>query len=260
MIFPLIACGNNDENGQENQNQSQGENQIDEDGDSNAGSDDVITIASFPDQPKDALMSAIEAANLDFDVEIIEYPQNEYENKIKMAFGTDAGTDIVLIDGPNVASYAVTGVLEPLDSYWDDDDFNDLVDSSKSTATYLDKIWCAPLNEANTLIFYNKDVFDELGIEAPKKLEDTWTFDELLDVCEKVTIPGERYAIMPQMFSLANLNEGMAFTQMLWIWMAGGNVLNEDATKSDGYFNSDESKAGIEFYAISTGFVDKGYD
>ena len=42
-----------------------------------------ITLASFPDQPKDALMAAIENANLDFDVEIIEYPQNEYEKKSK---------------------------------------------------------------------------------------------------------------------------------------------------------------------------------
>lgn len=223
---------------------------------SGGGSDVKITLASFPDQPKDALMAAIDNADLPFEVEIIEYPQNEYENKIKMAFGSNTSTDLILMDGPNIASYASTDVLEPLDEYWDEEDFIDLVDASKTAMTWNGNIWAAPLNESNTVLFYNKKVFDELNIEAPTKLEDAWTFEELLDVCEKVTIPGERYAIQPQMFTLDNKNEGMAFTQMLWLWMSGGEILNEDATKADGYFNSEESKKGIRFYAE---LFSKGY-
>jgi fructooligosaccharide transport system substrate-binding protein len=208
-----------------------------------------VTLASFPDQPKDALEAAIKAANLDFDVDIIEYPQNEYENKVKMAFGSNTATDLILMDGPNIASYATTGVLEPLDSYWDKSDFSDLVASSQSTVTWNSHIWAAPLNEANTVLFYNKKIFDELGIVAPKKLEDAWTFQQLMDVCKKVTIPGKRYAIQPQMFSLANKNEGMTFTQMLWLWMAGGSVIAPDGSTATGYFDSAASKKGIQFYA-----------
>ncbi len=209
----------------------------------------TITIASFPDQPKDALLAAIEAANLGFKVEIVEYPQNEYENKIKMAFGAGNATDLVLIDGPNTASYAAAGVLEPLDAYWPTEDFDDLVPSAKSTASWNGKIWVAPLNESNTVLFYNKKVFDELGIIAPVKVDEAWTFEELLEVCEKVTIPNERYAIQPQMFSLANKNEGQTYTQMLWLWMGGGEVIAPDGSTATGYFNSAESKAGIKFYA-----------
>lgn len=215
-------------------------------------SDEVvkITLASFPDQPKDALMAAFDSAGLEgIELEIIEYPQNEYENKIKMAFGSGTATDLILMDGPNIASYAASGVLEPLDSYWDDADFDDLVGSAQSAMVWEGQTWAAPLNESNTVMFYDKNVFDELGIKAPTTLEDAWTFEEFLDVCEQVTIPGERYAVQPQMFTMDNKNEGMAFTQMLWLWAAGGEVLNEDATKADGYFNSEESKAGIQYYA-----------
>lgn len=208
-----------------------------------------ITLASFPDQPKDALTAAIDNAKLDFDVEIVEYPQNEYENKIKMAFGSQSATDLILMDAPNVASYASSGVLEPLDTYWDKSDFGDLVPSSQTAMTWNGKIWAAPLNEANTLLFYNKDVFDQLGIKAPTKLEDAWTFDQLLDICKKVTIPGQRYAIQPQMFTMDNKNEGMTFTEMLWPWMSGGEILSPDATKADGFFNSEASKKGINFFA-----------
>ena len=216
----------------------------------------TITIASFPDQPKASLVAAIDAAQLDFDVEIIEYPQNEYENKIKMAFGAGNATDLVLIDGPNTASYAATGVLEPLDAYWDKADFEDLVASAQSTATWNGQIWVAPLNESNTVLFYNKKVFDELGIVAPTKVDEAWTFEQLLEVCEKVTIPGQRYAIQPQMFSMANKNEGQTYTQMLWLWMGGGEVIAPDGSTATGYFDSEESKAGISFYAD---LFNKGY-
>lgn len=209
----------------------------------------TITLASFPDQPKAALQAAIDAANLDFNVEIVEYPQNEYENKIKMAYGAGKATDLVLMDGPNIASYAVTGVLEPLDTYWDKADYDDLVDSAKSTVSWNGQVWAAPLNESNTVLFYNKKIFDELGIVPPTEVEEAWTFEELLEVCEKVTIPGQRYAIQPQMFSLANKNEGQTFTEMLWLWMGGGEVIAPDGSTATGYFDSAESKAGIQFYA-----------
>ena len=209
----------------------------------------TITLASFPDQPKAALQAAIDAANLDFNVEIVEYPQNEYENKIKMAYGAGKATDLVLMDGPNIASYAVTGVLEPLDAYWDKADYDDLVDSAKSTVSWNGQVWAAPLNESNTVLFYNKKIFDELGIVPPTEVEEAWTFEELLEVCEKVTIPGQRYAIQPQMFSLANKNEGQTFTEMLWLWMGGGEVIAPDGSTATGYFDSAESKAGIQFYA-----------
>lgn len=209
----------------------------------------TITLASFPDQPKAALQAAIDAANLDFNVEIVEYPQNEYENKIKMAYGAGKATDLVLMDGPNIASYAVTGVLEPLNAYWDEEDYNDLVDSAKSTVSWNNQVWAAPLNESNTVLFYNKKIFDELGIVPPTAVEEAWSFEQLLEVCEKVTVPGQRYAIQPQMFSLANKNEGQTYTEMLWLWMGGGEVIAPDGSTATGYFDSAESKAGIRFYA-----------
>lgn len=246
MIVPIVGgCGKTEPAGAQS-TESQPAAQASKD---SAAAPAKIKLASFPDQPKDALLAAIDSAKLDVEVEIIEYPQNEYENKIKMAFGSGTSTDLILMDGPNIASYAASGVLEPLDQYWDKQDFDDLVDSSKSAMTWNGSIWGAPLNESNTVLFYNKEVFDELGIVAPTKVEDAWTFEELMEVCKKVTIPGKRYAIQPQMFSLANKNEGMTYTQMLWLWMSGGEVLSPDGKTATGYFNSEASKKGIQFYA-----------
>ncbi len=220
-----------------------------------------ITLASFPDQPKAALEKAIAAANLDFDVEIIEYPQSEYESKIKMAFSSETPTDLVLMDGPNIASYASTGKIEPLDAYWDKEDFADLVPCSQSAMQWDGHIWAAPLNESNTVLYYNKKVFDELGIQAPTKVDEAWTFQQLMDACEKVVQKDAagnitRYAIQPQMFPMSQKNEGMTYTEQLWVWMAGGDFISADGKTATGVFDSKEAKAGLQFYAD---LYSKGY-
>lgn len=212
-----------------------------------------ITLASFAEHPKYAFEEAIAAANLPFEVEIIEYLQSEYESKIKLAFSAKTSTDLILMDAPNIASYASQGVLEALDSYWDKTDFDDLVDSSKTSMRWDRKIWAAPLNEANTLLFYNKKVFEKHGIKAPTKVSEAWTLDELYEVCKKVVAKNadgtiSMYAIQPQMVSLVNKHEGMTFTQLAWLNATGGDVLSKDGEKATGYFNSAEAKRGIDFY------------
>lgn len=220
-----------------------------------------VTLASFPDQPKAALEKAIAAANLPFDVEIIEYPQSEYESKIKMAFSSGTPTDIVLMDGPNVASYASSGALEPLEGYWAADDFADLVPSAQGSMQWDGHIWAAPLNESNTILYYNKPLFEQLGIEVPTSVDDAWTFERLFEVCEQVVerdAAGNvtRYAIQPQMFPISQKNEGMTYTEQLWVWMAGGNFISEDGTTASGVFDSEESKRGVQFFAD---LYQKGY-
>jgi fructooligosaccharide transport system substrate-binding protein len=213
----------------------------------------TVTLMSFPDISKVYMEENIKNAKLDFDVKIIEVPQNQYENKIKMAISSGQAPDLVLMDAPNIASYANSGALEPLDKYWDKSDFNDLVDASKSAMQWKGKIWASPLNESNVILFYNKDVFAEAGIKVPVDVKDAWTFEQLLDACKKVVKKDgnktTRYAIQPTMFSVTNKNEGMTYEDMLWLWWTGGDILNPDATKAEGYFNSDKSIKGIQFFA-----------
>lgn len=213
----------------------------------------TLTLMSFPDHPKAVLEQNIKNAKLDFDVNIIEVPQNQYENKVKMAISSGQAPDLIFMDAPNIASYASSGALEPLDKYWDKADFNDLVGASKSAMTWKGKIWASPLNESNVVLYYNKDIFKEAGIQAPTKGKDAWTYEQLMDACKKVVKKDgnktTRYAIQPTMFTVTNKNEGMTYEDMLWIWWSGGNILSPDATKADGYFNSEKSIKGIQFFA-----------
>ena len=50
--------------------------------------------------------------------------------------------------------------------------------------TYDGKIYAVPTNLAAACVFYNTEIFDKVGVEVPV------TYDELLDVCQKIQDAG----------------------------------------------------------------------
>ena len=215
---------------------------------------DKVIIETFSDLYPEYWMEALEAKGLADKVELRMVPQNQYENKIRMMLAGGEVGDIICIDAPNIGYYAEMNALEPLNGYWDKKDFDDLVGSAQEAMQWKGNIWAAPLNEANCVLYYNKEMFKQAGLVAPTKLADAWSLDELLSAAKKLTKADalgnvEVYGLFPQMFSVDNRNEGMTFTQMLWTWWFGADVISPDGTTVDGYFNSPESKAALQFYA-----------
>lgn len=214
---------------------------------------ETITMLSFPDQSKEYLEAAVVHANLDFDLKINEVPQNQYEDKVHMMLMAQESTDLILMDAPNIASYAVLDVLEPLDRYWVKEDFNDLIDTAKNSVYWNGHIWASPLNESSCLLFYNKRLFEEEGIQAPKTLDDAWNMEQLLDAAKRLTKKDNygniiQYGIQPSMFAINNKNEGMAYTQMLFIWWFGGDILSTDRKTASGFLDSSDSINAIRYY------------
>ena len=212
-----------------------------------------IIIDTFPDLWINYMTEGLQKAGLADKVEFRTVPQNQYENKLKLEIaGGDVG-DVICMDAPNIAYYASEGALEPLDSYWDKADFADLVGSSQQAMTWNGKIWAAPLNESNCVLYYNKVMFKEAGLTAPTRLANAWTTDQLLQAAIKLTKKDAAgnvkvYGIMPQMFSVDNRNEGMTYTQMLWTWWFGADVISPDGKTTRGYFDSPASLKALHFY------------
>ena len=217
-------------------------------------SEEKIIIDTFKDLWPEYMMEALEAAGLADKVEFRTTPQNQYESKLKVTIASGEVGDIICMDAPNIAYYADLGALEPLNSYWDEKDFADLVGSARQAMTWNGQIWAAPLNESNCVLYYNKAMFEEAGIVAADGVDNAWTVEQLLDAAKKLTKKNangevEVYGLMPQMFSIDQKNEGMTYTQMLWPWWFGADIISPDGSTVDGYFNSPESKAALQFYA-----------
>ena len=215
---------------------------------------ETLTMLSFPDQPKKYFEEALKAANLDFEVKIIEVPQNQYENKVRMMLSANEAPDLILIDAPNIANYAITGRLVPLDDYWGDESFDDLVDSAKKAVTWNGHRWASPLNEASCLLFYNRRLLRDAGISPADTAKDAWTMEELLEAAIALTRRDEsgeiiQYGLQPTMFSPNNKVEGMAYTQMLYTWWFGAEILSPDGSTATGYFDSEKNLEALQFFS-----------
>jgi multiple sugar transport system substrate-binding protein len=89
-------------------------------------------------------------------------------------------------------------------------------------------------------VFYNTGMFDKLGIEVPKSLDQSWTWDEFIQVAEQ--IKGEGAAKYP--FAMNWQTAGAAYRWMSFLFQHGGQLLTDDL-KGPAIDNS----AGIETIA-----------
>jgi ABC-type glycerol-3-phosphate transport system substrate-binding protein len=82
----------------------------------------TLSNGSWPDSLK-KVVTAFEAENPDIKVELDTYPFRQLFETIEVRMkAQDANLDVISVDVPLVASYAIRGYLAPLDEYFTPDD------------------------------------------------------------------------------------------------------------------------------------------
>ena len=111
----------------------------------------------------------------------------EYYTQLNALVDAEQTPDVFIVSpGPNLTDYVAPGVAAPLDEYLEADGWKDTFagDAVFAQQTYDGQIYAVPLNTAAACVFYNKEIFEEAGVEVPT------TYDELLDVCAKIKEAG----------------------------------------------------------------------
>ncbi len=154
----------------------------------------------------------------------------------------DGKLDILNIDV--FANYANEGLLEPVEQYCPEELYNDFFPSFIANSVIDDTVWAVPDLASARALWYNVDMFDEMGIEPPT----TWA--ELEDVSQTILdfYDGEVYPWGIDMTT----DEGQA-AFAYYTWGNGGGFIDEDGNWA---LNSDANVEAIE-YAIS--LVNNGY-
>jgi multiple sugar transport system substrate-binding protein len=107
----------------------------------------------------------------------------------------------------------------------------------RDAATVDGRQYSVPTNCSPSAIFYNKDVFDRLGVPYPKG---DWTWEEFLATARRLTVPranGRGYSSFGVMG--ITLNE--------CIWQAGGAYYTPDGLRC--VLDSPEALEGARFYS-----------
>lgn len=182
--------------------------------------------------------------NVSVKVEIV--PWDEYWTKLQAAAQGGDLPDVVVMHPDQVETYASGGILMDLTDILDGETANreNYPDFVVADFNVDGKDYGIPKDIGTLALYYNKDLFDDAGVEYPTN---DWTWDDLTAAAEKLTNKDAG------IYGLNADNNGQNFYWNL-IWQNGGDVLSEDGKTCT--FDSAETIEAMQ-YAVS--FVEKEY-
>lgn len=170
----------------------------------------------------------------------VEIPFANYADKLSTELGAGGGPDVMVLQDSQFASLVDAGVLEPLDDIADElgDDLNATNEAGFFQDGQYGFNWERPTY--NTVI-YNKDVFAQLGLEAPT------TFEEFLTTAE--TIKNELgIAGWAGRHQTAEI-DGWTLEMANWIYGFGGELSDGEKLTIDKAENVEAVEAFLETFA-----------
>jgi raffinose/stachyose/melibiose transport system substrate-binding protein len=121
-------------------------------------------------------VDAFNKAHSDGQIKDTTYQNDAYKTKIKTAIGAGQAPTIIWgWGGGTLRTYAEAGQVEDLTSWFDEHPAvkKGLFPSSFGAATVDGKIYAMPCETVQPIIlYYNKKVFDQVGVEPPKSWDD----------------------------------------------------------------------------------------
>jgi multiple sugar transport system substrate-binding protein len=180
--------------------------------DSNESSEEKVQLTFYIWQDEEAYISdVVQQYNESQDrveVQLTAIPNDEYDDKLKVLLAADSDVDIVDIRGmAQVTTYANSGALL---------DITEMIESSDIDTKLYGEMWneshtngqryALPTRSTCWALFYNADMFDEVGIPYPEQL----TWDEYGDLAVELMDKTGQYGgyWVPWIFPFASIQAG----------------------------------------------------
>jgi multiple sugar transport system substrate-binding protein len=223
----------------------------------------TLSNGSWPDSLK-KVVTAFEAENPDIKVELDTYPFRQLFETIEVRMkAQDANLDVISVDVPLVASYAIRGYLAPLDEYFTADDIkNTWLEASGKAGSYNGHFMAAPQNTSSQFMYINRKLFQDAGVTPPKGFgpdqaidfqqitdiasNDRWTWEQVVDAAKKLTkesggktdVWGLEFDQVSRLYQMQCLGESL-----------GQPLLSPDGLKASGYLNSEKWIQAAQWYS-----------
>jgi len=248
--FLIVGCSSNKE---VDNTSSEGNDTTSENSNSSESTDpgtvELIWISQQNDERTQPVIDAFEEANPNIKIKKETYPFRQLFETIEVKLGSKTpDVDIIDVDVPLVANYAVKGYLEPLDNYLDPDIKSKWIDSAVEAGSFQGQLVAPPINTSSQVLYYNKTIFEEKGIAPPPNdIEQRWTWDQVVETAQKLTsdnngdgqtdVFGFSFEQISRPYQILPLPQGL-----------GADQFDEKGIVTDGYTNSALSVEAGQFY------------
>lgn len=199
----------------------------------------VIPGAQYEDRYK-GIESLFEAAYPDIDLKWV--PISNYTQTLVTMFAGGSAPDVFNVYVEDLASWATTGMLEPLNSYISKTKFNlsPLFPAAVSAFSYEGNLYGIPIILNISGLFYSVDMLEAAGIRAP---DETWTWQDLAVYGGKLTQDRNGDGIFEQ-FGFHRNSDLAQWVPLIHAY--GGGII--DAAKKQVSFNSSATQAALQLY------------
>lgn len=191
----------------------------------------------------ETVAEAFMEANPDIEIEIWHEPWADYFTKIQTLWASGDSAEIpdIAFLSP-ISNYAADGVLEPLDPFIEEFDFDreDFWPGLLEFAMYDGMVYGFPRDIGLEVLYYNKDIFDEVGVEYPNE---DWTWDDLLAAAEQLTVVADNGRVSRYALGM----EGGKY--QLWLGQNGASILDDMANPSRCSLTDPEAVEALQFFA-----------
>lgn len=182
MFLGLTACAGSKEAPNNSTDESKTQSSEQAENTESQGSTDKTTIVfwhSMGGNLNDAIDYLVEEYNNSQDKYVVKAQfQGEYDDALtklrSSASGKDVGADLVQVFDLGTRYMIDSGLIKPIQDFVDQDNYDtsQLEENLLAYYTVDGKLNSMPFNSSTPLLYYNKDMFDEAGVEVPKSLEE----------------------------------------------------------------------------------------
>lgn len=188
-------------------------------------------------QVVDSVVAEFEKAHEDTDVKVEYIPVETRAQRIKAAFNDpDSAPDLIEYGNTDTAGYVKDGGLADItEEFKAWDEAKDTDPTARQSVTVDGKIYGAPYFVGVRALYYRTDVFDDLGLDAPK------TQAELISTAKEI------HNARPELYGIA-VGGAYTYGAMPFIWAHGGELATGKGGSYASAIDSAEAQKGIEAY------------
>ena len=170
------------------------------------------------------LVERFEKKYPDASVKLEIVPGEQQYAKLDTRLAAGEGPDLARMQYQAVGRYSSQGALVDLSEYLPGGYEDGFTPAFWQAVQYEGAPYALPHHTDTFAVFYNTGVFDKVGIEVPGSLDDSWTWDEFMQVAGQIKDSGE--AKYP--FAMNWQTAGAAYRWMSFLHQHGGQLLNND--------------------------------
>lgn len=177
----------------------------------------------------------------DAKVTVTIVPSANFVQKFGTAAASGSGPDVASIDLVYLPYFASKGVLEDITALADSLPYKDgLSQAHRKLAVYKGKTYALPFTAEASVMFYNKDLFKQAGLNPDKP---PTTYEEMLTAARAIRKLGPDIYGFTFAGSCGGCN---VFEFAPHVWASGGDVLSGDGTKA--MLDSPQVTDALNFY------------